>query len=68
MEKARVDYLILTLHQLLMIVHMEIPQVLANATDYLNLYYDPDKDPARTNTTEQAKPNGTVARFRNSNA
>ena len=33
----------------------------ANATDYLNLYYDPDKDPARTNTVEQAKPNGTVA-------
>ena len=29
--------------------------------EYLNLYYDPDKDPARTNTTEQAKPNGTVA-------
>jgi hypothetical protein len=28
---------------------------------YLNLYYDPDKDLARTNTTEQAKPNGTVA-------
>ena len=29
--------------------------------EYLNLYYDPDKDPARTNTTEQAKPNGTIA-------
>jgi len=28
--------------------------------DYLNLYYDPDKDLNRTNTTEQAKPNGEV--------
>ena len=27
---------------------------------YLNLYYDPDKDLARTNTAEQAKPNGVV--------
>ena len=28
--------------------------------DYLNAYYDPDKDPNRTNTTEQAKSNGSV--------
>jgi len=27
---------------------------------YLNLYYDPAKDLDRTNTSEQAKPNGTV--------
>lgn len=27
---------------------------------YLNLYYDPEKDLARTNTAEQAKPNGVV--------
>ena len=33
----------------------------ANDAAYLNLYYDPSKDLARTNTTEQAKPNGTVA-------
>ena len=31
-----------------------------NDTDYLNAYYDPDKDLTRTNTTEQAKDNGTV--------
>ena len=28
--------------------------------EYLNLYYDPEKDLDRTNTTEQAKPNGEV--------
>ena len=28
--------------------------------DYLNAYYDPEKDLARTNTSEQAKSNGTV--------
>ena len=33
----------------------------ANDAAYLNLYYDPSKDLARTNTSEQAKPNGTVA-------
>ena len=33
----------------------------ANDAAYLNLYYDPAKDLARTNTSEQAKPNGTVA-------
>jgi len=29
--------------------------------DYLNLYYDPDKDLNRTNTAEQAKDNGVVS-------
>jgi hypothetical protein len=29
-------------------------------TDYLNAYYDPEKDLNRTNTTEQAKDNGEV--------
>lgn len=33
----------------------------ANDAAYLNLYYDPAKDLARTNTSEQGKPNGTVA-------
>ncbi len=28
--------------------------------DYLNLYYDPEKDLDRTNTSEQAKQNGTI--------
>ena len=31
-----------------------------NDTDYLNAYYDPEKDLTRTNTTEQAKDNGTI--------
>ena len=33
----------------------------ASDAAYLNLYYDPAKDLARTNSSEQAKPNGTVA-------
>ena len=36
-----------------------------NDTDYLNAYYDPDKDLSRTNTTEQAKPNGSVVDVEN---
>ena len=32
-----------------------------NDADYLNLYYDPEKDLNRTNTAEQAKDNGTIS-------
>jgi hypothetical protein len=37
-----------------------------NDADYLNAYYDPEKDLNRTNTTEQAKDNGETVDIRDS--